>query len=65
MEPISKKKFYMATGNLPVRDDLERVNCSKAGEPMHHQCGWCNEHNYPRFLCGCLLFNKPLENSKQ
>lgn len=36
-------------------DDFERANCPKSGEIGHWQCGWCSEHDQPRFQCGCLL----------
>ena len=46
--------FAAKTGRPPELDDLERVNCAKAGQIMHWQCGWCAEHDSPRFECGCL-----------
>lgn len=36
-------------------DCQERVDCKKAGEVGHWMCGWCTEHNKPRFQCGCLV----------
>jgi len=45
--------FLLRTGRLPRQDDLERVNCRKAGQGGHTQCGWCKKHNGPRFRCGC------------
>lgn len=39
----------------PVQDDLERVRCTKAGQPGHWLCGVCDEHLLPRFVCGCAL----------
>lgn len=50
-------QFKAKTGYEPVYDDLARVNCTKAGEIGHLQCGWCEEHDKPRFQCGseCLL----------
>jgi hypothetical protein len=50
---ITKKKFIEATGSEPRQDDLERCNCKKAGEVFHYSCGWCEEHDKPRFICGC------------
>jgi len=47
-------RFVEAAGQLPQQDDLHRVVCKQAGEAGHHQCGWCEAHDKPRFLCGCL-----------
>jgi hypothetical protein len=55
---ISVEKFIEAVGHPPEEDDLERCNCPKAGQVMHWQCGWCPEHDKPRFLCGCLNMGK-------
>lgn len=52
---ITEEQFKLATGRAPEQDDLERSNCPDAGQPRHHQCGWCEEHNKPRFVCGCLI----------
>lgn len=49
--PVTEEQFTMATGSAPERDDMERVNCSDAGKPGHHFCGWCPVHNKPRWLC--------------
>jgi len=54
---ITKKKFIEATGSEPHQDDLERCNCKLAGEVFHYSCGWCEEHNKPRFMCGCQANN--------
>ena len=32
-------------------DCQERATCPKAGQDMHQCCGWCMEHDQPRFLC--------------
>ena len=45
-----KKRF----GVEPRQDDLERVNCSRAGQALHQQCGVCEECNKPRFMCSPL-----------
>lgn len=45
------------TDREPERDDLERVNCDKAGEFGHFMCGICAEHTKPRFECGCMVMN--------
>ena len=47
------EKYKEATGYEPEGDDLERCNCPKEGELCHRQCGWCEEHDKPRFMCGC------------
>lgn len=41
-------------------DCLERISCDKVGEPGHYNCGYCEEHNCPRFQCGCMVY-KDLE----
>ena len=51
---MTEEEFEKLVGVPPTDDDLERVNCSHAGEPLHQQCGWCAIHNKPRFMCGCL-----------
>jgi hypothetical protein len=48
-EVITEEMFYAATGHHPVADALERVNCPKAGEPLHQCCGWNYTHNCPMF----------------
>lgn len=52
---MDAKEFEERTGRPPENDDLERVNCAKAGEPGHHFCGWCGDHNRPMYECGCSL----------
>jgi hypothetical protein len=51
---VDKKEFKKMTGNDPVEDDLGRCNCKDVGRLGHLQCGICEEHNKPRFVCGCL-----------
>jgi len=51
---ITAEKFKEATGFEPENDDLERCNCTEAGKLGHHYCGWCDEHNKPVFMCGCV-----------
>ena len=46
--------FKHMTGRDSSYGDLERVNCDKAGDTGHRQCGVCPEHDKPRFVCGCL-----------
>lgn len=36
-------------------DELVKINCGKVGRPGHHGCGFCTEHDMPRFKCGCLV----------
>lgn len=50
---MTATEFAAKTGRDPEQDDLERVNCAKAGQILHWQCGWCPEHDNPRFECGC------------
>jgi len=52
---ITAEVFEEKVGSPPHQDDLERSNCSLAGNSGHHQCGWCEKHDKPRFLCGCLV----------
>ena len=49
---ITRQQFIEATGREPVQDDLERVNCPKAGTPGHWMCGWNKAHNRPQFEVG-------------
>lgn len=48
-------EFEVKTGRPPELDDLERVNCSKAGNFGHFCCGWCDDHDEPMFQCGCQV----------
>jgi hypothetical protein len=54
---ITAKAFKKATGRDPVDDDLERVNCTDAGQFRHMSCGWCKGHNRPVYECGCNIEN--------
>jgi len=54
MKRITKKKFRAAMGRDPQQDELDRCNCAAAGTVGHWGCGWCEEHNKPRFSCACL-----------
>jgi hypothetical protein len=56
------QQFEEMTGNPPIQDDLERLNCDGAGSIGHGGCGLCPEHNKPRFICGC--FNMSSEEIK-
>ena len=51
---ITREQFIRATGEEPVQDDLERSNCTHSGEPGHFMCGWCDSHDKPRHICGCI-----------
>lgn len=55
---MNAMEFYNRTGNPPEHDDLDRVNCARIGEYGHTSCGWCDEHNKPRFACGCVVVKK-------
>ena len=52
---MDDEEFKKRTGRAPEQDDLERVNCPKAGKIMHSACGWCEQHDKPRFECGCFV----------
>lgn len=56
---ITDKIFKAATGREPENDDLERCNCTQAGETGHYFCGWNTEKNLPRFM------TEPHINSRQ
>jgi hypothetical protein len=45
---MTRKQFIKAVGREPEKDDLERANCRRAGEPGHQTCGIC-EHGKPVF----------------
>ena len=53
---LTEDGYRLMTGKWPIDDMLERVNCKRAGESGHRQCGWCSLHNKPRFECGCMFF---------
>ena len=50
---ITEIEFTEKAGFAPDQDDLRRANCQLAGETGHWHCGWCAEHDKPRFVCGC------------
>lgn len=54
----SVAQFYAATGRDPWQDDMDRVNCDKAGQIGHWMCGWCDRCDKPRFQCGHLALGK-------
>lgn len=47
---ITAEQFTKAVGHPPEDDDLERVNCPRAGTPAHWDCGWCYSENKPNFM---------------
>lgn len=54
-------KLFNALGREPdedMADDLDRAFCEKAGQLGHRHCGWCDEHNQPRFRCGCYFIKE-------
>jgi len=51
MSDMTAEVFKEKTGEDPVDDDLDRVNCAIAGELGHSSCGWCKECDHPRFMC--------------
>jgi hypothetical protein len=52
MKKVTAEEFKKKTGHPPVQDDLERCNCWAVGLIGHQQCGWCEVHDQPRFMCG-------------
>lgn len=57
---MTAEQFEQATGRKPEQDDLERVNCKSAGKIGHSGCGWCSEHNSPRFECSFVHAARPV-----
>jgi len=55
----TEEQFNVAAGRYPIEDELERVNCAKAGHAGHYLCGWCDKHDKPRLICGCSLATSP------
>ena len=51
---MDEAAFTEFVGRPPEQDDLERVNCPDVGHGAHLMCGWCDEHEVPRFECACL-----------
>lgn len=51
--PVTASVYTHWFGHEPRQDDLQRVNCDKAGELGHFFCGMCLRHAAPRFMCGC------------
>jgi len=51
---VDAEHFERVVGRRPVGDELGRINCPKAGMVGHALCGWCEEHDKPRIMCGCV-----------
>lgn len=49
IKDMDETGFMRLVGRYPEDDDLERVNCKRAGEPGHESCG-LNIHGMPRFM---------------
>jgi len=49
---MTVEEFKELTGDMPVDDDLERVNCKDAGKRGHRSCGICPKCKKPAFQ-GC------------
>ena len=61
---MTRKQFIKAVGREPEKDDLERANCRRAGEPGHQTCGIC-EHGKPVFECWDICMRKPFDKIKR
>lgn len=46
---MTECEFTKLVGRPPEMDDLERVNCTQAGEDGHEFCGWNHRYNCPMF----------------
>lgn len=52
---MTAEEFRRIVGRDPEMDDLDRVNCDLVGTVGHQQCGFCQLHHKPRFICGCIV----------
>jgi hypothetical protein len=52
MIEITREYFIARVEREPVNDDLERCNCTQAGQLGHWGCGWNVERDLPQFMCG-------------
>lgn len=59
---VTAELFESKVGRVPVHDDLERTNCASVGAVGHFHCGWCADHDRPRFVCGCLAPSEKQED---
>lgn len=50
----TEEDFERMVGSPPELDDMERLNCEHAGALLHMCCGYCETHDKPRFVCGCI-----------
>ncbi len=50
LKPMTAEQFKLATGHDAENDDLDRVNCEKAGDLGHFCCGWNEMDNKPMFM---------------
>jgi hypothetical protein len=50
LNKISAERYEAAVGHAPQDDDLDRANCSMAGQVGHTQCGWDDERDLPEFI---------------
>ena len=54
--PVITAEYYeQATGSIPVNDDVDRANCSRAGTDGHVSCGWCTKNNVPNTFAGAAI----------
>lgn len=60
---MTSAQFLEKTGHEPAHDDLERVNCPKAGSLTHLSCGWCETHDAPAWECLCFFGRIPSQPS--
>jgi len=51
--PVTKEQFEEKVGREPTETELSQCNCEIIGIPGHSFCGWCDEHDKPRFECNC------------
>lgn len=48
---MTAEEYERLMGEAPENDDLERVNCEKAGQLGHWMCGTCKRCGRPVFAC--------------
>jgi hypothetical protein len=48
---ITAEEFQAKVGRAPENDDLNRCNCKQVLLRGHLLCGWCEQHDLPRFEC--------------
>jgi len=46
--------FLFKFGRMPEPGALDRLNCHQEGSFGHWNCGFCEKHDKPRFMCLCL-----------